>query len=57
MEDLSLGRIATLVHEFAVKDLPLGRTLMMMIHFLLYIYLMYMSIFRSYFKIIIGYMS
>ena len=31
MEDLPLGRIAALVPEFAVKDLPLGRTLMMMI--------------------------
>ena len=30
MEDLSLGRIAALVPEFAVKDLPLGRTLVMM---------------------------
>ena len=30
MEDLPLGRIAVLVPEFAVKDLPLGRTLMMM---------------------------
>ena len=30
MEDLHLGRIAALVLEFAVKDLPLGRTLMMM---------------------------
>ena len=30
MEDLPLGRIAAYVHEFAVKDLPLGRTLMMM---------------------------
>ena len=29
MEDLRLGRIAALVPEFAVKDLPLGRTLMM----------------------------
>ena len=29
MEDLSLSRIAALVPEFAVKDLPLGRTLMM----------------------------
>ena len=28
MEDLPLGRIAALVLEFAVKDLPLGRTLM-----------------------------
>ena len=32
MEDLPLGRITALVPEFAVKDLPLGRTLMMMIH-------------------------
>ena len=30
MEDLPLGRIAALVPEFAVKDLPLGRILMMM---------------------------
>ena len=30
MEDLPLGRIAALVPEFAVKDLPLGRTLKMM---------------------------
>ena len=32
MEDLPSGRIAALVpeFEFAVKDLPLGRTLMMM---------------------------
>ena len=29
MEDLPLGIIAALVPEFAVKDLPLGRTLMM----------------------------
>ena len=29
MEDLPLGRIAALVPEFAVKDLPLGKTLMM----------------------------
>ena len=27
MEDLPLGRIAGLMPEFAVKDLPLGRTL------------------------------
>ena len=32
MEDLPLCRIAALVPEFAVKDLPLDRTLMMMIH-------------------------
>ena len=31
MEDLPLGTIAAFVPEFAVKDLPLGRTLMMMI--------------------------
>ena len=30
MEDLPLGRIAALVPELAVKDLPLGRKLMMM---------------------------
>ena len=29
MEDLPLGRIAVLVPEFAVKDLPLDRILMM----------------------------
>ena len=37
MEDLSLGRIAALVPEFAVKDLPFGRTpIMMMMMFLLH---------------------
>ena len=30
MEDLPLRRFAALVPELAVKDLPLGRTLMMM---------------------------
>ena len=30
MEDLPLGTIAAMVPEFVVKDLPLGRTLMMM---------------------------
>ena len=30
MEDMPLGRIAAWVPEFAVMDLPLGRTLMMM---------------------------
>ena len=30
MENLPLGRIAALVPEFPVKDLPLGRTKMMM---------------------------
>ena len=29
MEDLPLGRIAALMPEFIVKDLPLDRTLMM----------------------------
>ena len=33
MEDLPLGRIAALVPEFAVKDLPLGRTLTKMTSF------------------------
>ena len=28
MKDLTLGGIAALLPEFAVKDLPLGRTLM-----------------------------
>ena len=32
MKELPLGRIAALVPEFEVKDLPLGRTLMMMIY-------------------------
>ena len=31
MEDLPLGGIAALVPEFAVKDLPLGRTLIIII--------------------------
>ena len=31
MENLPLGRIAALVPEFSVKDLPLGKTLMMMV--------------------------
>ena len=31
MEDLSVGRIAALVPEFVVKDLPLGRTLMLLL--------------------------
>ena len=35
MEDLPLGRIAALVPEFAVKVLPLGRTLMMMMMMIL----------------------
>ena len=32
MEDLPLVRISALMPEFAVKDLPLGRTLMMMMN-------------------------
>ena len=36
MEDLPLGRIAALVPEFAVKDLPLGITLMMMMMMMMY---------------------
>ena len=32
MEDLPLGRIEALVPEFAVKDLPLGKTLMMIMN-------------------------
>ena len=31
MEDLPLGRISALVPEFTVKDLTLGRTLMMIV--------------------------
>ena len=31
MEDLPLGRIVDFLAEFAVKDLPLGRTLMIVI--------------------------
>ena len=31
-----MGRIAALVPEFAVKDLPLGRTLMMILLVVLY---------------------
>ena len=38
MEDLPLGRIAALVPEFAVKDLPLGRTLIIYIYIYIYIY-------------------
>ena len=32
MEDLSLGRIAALVPEFAVKDMPFGRIQMIHTH-------------------------
>ena len=36
MEDLPLGRIAALVPEFAVKDLPLDRILMTYIDYIQY---------------------
>ena len=36
MEDLPLGRIAALVPAFAVTDLPLDRTLMMMMMMIAY---------------------
>ena len=38
MKDLPLDRIAALVPECEVKDLPLGRTLMMM-YIYIYIYI------------------
>ena len=38
MEDLRLGRIAALVPEFAVNDLPLGRILMMMMMMMLSVF-------------------
>ena len=42
MEDLPLGRIAALVPEFCSDDLPLGRTLMMMMMMIVtYDYLCY----------------
>ena len=41
MEDLPLGRIAALVPEFAVKDLPLGRKLMMMMMTMMMINIVY----------------
>ena len=46
MEDLPLGRIEALVPEIAVKELPLGRTLMMMmiIHYSLLNYRTLMTI-------------
>ena len=37
MEYLPLGRNAALVPEFAVKDLPLGRTLMMMMMMMIWV--------------------
>ena len=45
MEGLPLGRISALVPEFAVKDLPLGRTLMMitLISFLLSFFLSHIA--------------
>ena len=35
MEDLPLGRIAALVPEFAMTDLPLGRTLKIKLSYLI----------------------
>ena len=43
MEDLPLGGIAALVPEFEVKDLPLGRTLMMMIMMMMMNYFLRVS--------------
>ena len=43
MEDLPLDRIAASVPEFAVKDLPLGRTLMISLFYLWYIYIFSLS--------------
>ena len=50
MVDLPLGRIAAFVPEFAVKDLPLGRTLILMRYY------SQNNLFsmKSIFKIIIG---
>ena len=53
MEDLPLGRIVALVPEFAVKDLPLGRTLMMMIMImicLLLVYYFYIDYAKMYYR-------
>ena len=38
MEDLHLGRIAALLPEFVMKDLPLDRTLMMMYYYFILLY-------------------
>ena len=46
MEDLPLGRIAALVPEFVVKDLHLGRTLMMMMIFEINIPALFKNIFN-----------
>ena len=42
MEDLPFGRIAALVPEFAVKDLPLRRTLILMMMIVTDDYLCYL---------------
>ena len=47
MEDLPLGRISAFVPEFAVKDLPLGRTLKTMILILLLLYYTFL-VFKKY---------
>ena len=45
MEDLPLGKIAALVPEFVEKDLPLGRTLMMlMMMMMMMMMMMYIKI-------------
>ena len=46
MDDLPLGRIAALVREFAVKGMPLGRTLMMMIQISLLLVLLILNLLR-----------
>ena len=52
MEDLPLGRIAALVPEFAVKDLPLGSTHddmeLLLITFILYLQGFFFGIFLHY---------
>ena len=49
MEYLPLGRIAALMPEFAMKDLPLDRTLMMIIYILyIYIYISFLPKGRSF---------
>ena len=46
-EDLPLGRIAVLVPEFGVKDLPLGRTQMMMMICIPYKYYVLLKIIHN----------
>ena len=50
MEDLPLDRIAALVPEFALKDQPLGRTLMMIyVYIYVYTYMMNNINIRAYY--------